>query len=61
MKLIFSLRFCINRFLRSHLHYLSNRSDFGFEFAEIFIIEKFLAKPGSQQDFLELSFFQTFK
>ncbi len=32
--------FCRNRFLKSPLHYLSSRSDFGFEFAEIFILEK---------------------
>ncbi len=29
-----------NWFLMSHLHYLSGRSDFGFEFAEIFVFEK---------------------
>ena len=32
--------FCRNRFLMSPLHYLSDRSDFGFEFAEIFVFEK---------------------
>ncbi len=32
--------FCRNWFLMSPLHYLSSRSDFGFEFAEIFIFEK---------------------
>ncbi len=32
--------FCGNRFLIDPLHYLSSRSDFGFEFAEIFVIEK---------------------
>jgi hypothetical protein len=31
--------FCINRFSIGPLHYISSRSDFGFEFAEIFIIE----------------------
>jgi hypothetical protein len=31
--------FSINRFLMTPLHYLSSRSDFGFEFAEIFVIE----------------------
>ncbi len=30
--------FCINRFPMSPLHYLSSRSDFGFEFKEIFVI-----------------------
>jgi hypothetical protein len=34
--------FCKKRFLMSPLHYLSSRSDFGFEFAEIFILEKLL-------------------
>jgi hypothetical protein len=46
--------FCINRFLMSPLHYLSSPSDFGFEFAEIFVIEKQL----SWQDFLQLPFFK---
>ncbi len=32
--------FCRNWFLMSHSLYLSGRSDFGFEFAEIFVIEK---------------------
>jgi hypothetical protein len=32
--------FCINRFGICPLHYISSRSDFGFEFAEIFVIEK---------------------
>ncbi len=32
--------FCRNRFLVSPLHYFSSRSDFGFEFAEIFVFEK---------------------
>ncbi len=32
--------FCRNWFLMSPLHYLSGRSDFGFQFAEIFIFEK---------------------
>jgi hypothetical protein len=32
--------FCINHFLMSRLHYLLSRSDFGFKFAEIFVIEK---------------------
>jgi hypothetical protein len=31
---------CRNWFLIDPLHYLSSRSDFVFEFAEIFIIEK---------------------
>ncbi len=32
--------FCRNWFLMSPLHYLSRSSDFGFEFVEIFVIEK---------------------
>ncbi len=32
--------FCRTWFLMSPLHYLSGRSDFGFEFAEIFVFEK---------------------
>ncbi len=32
--------FCRNRFFVSPLHYLSSRSDSGFEFAEIFLFEK---------------------
>jgi hypothetical protein len=32
--------FCRNWFLMSSLHYLSGRSDFGFEFAEIFVFQK---------------------
>jgi hypothetical protein len=32
--------FCRNWFLMSPLHYLSGRSDFSFEFAEIFVFEK---------------------
>ncbi len=32
--------FCINRFGIGPLHYISSRSDFGFEFMEIFLIEK---------------------
>ncbi len=37
--------FCRNWFLIDPLHYLSSSSDFGFEFAEIFVIEKRL--PGT--------------
>ncbi len=35
--------FCRNRFCIDPLHYISSRSDFGFEFAEIFVIEKRLS------------------
>jgi hypothetical protein len=38
--------FCRNWFLIDLLHYLSSRSDFGFEFAEIFIIEKWAPRLG---------------
>jgi|LakMenEpi03Aug12_release.lakeMendotaPanAssembly.Ray.scaffolds.fasta_scaffold5627295_1 hypothetical protein len=31
--------FCISRFVIGPLHYLSSRSDFGIEVAEIFVIE----------------------
>ncbi len=34
--------FCINRFSIGPLHCISSRSDFGFEFAEIFVIENCL-------------------
>ncbi len=34
------LGFCINRFGIGPLHYISSRSDFGFEFSEIFLFEK---------------------
>ena len=32
--------FCINRFGIGPLHYISSRSDFGFEFSEIFVFKK---------------------
>ncbi len=35
--------FCRNRFGMGPLHYILSSSDFGFEFAEIFVIEKQLA------------------
>jgi hypothetical protein len=41
MRRIF-LGFCRNWFLIDPFHYLSSRSTFGFEFAEIFKIEKLL-------------------
>jgi hypothetical protein len=40
--------FCINRFSIGPLHYISSRSDFGFEFAEIFVIEKLLPDLASR-------------
>jgi hypothetical protein len=40
--------FCRNRFLIDPSHYLTSRSDFGFEFAEIFVIEKRLPDSASR-------------
>jgi hypothetical protein len=40
--------FCINRFGKGPLHYISSRSDFCFEFAEIFVIEKRLPDSPSR-------------
>jgi hypothetical protein len=40
--------FCRNRFLMSPLNYLSSRSEFGFELAKIFIIEKRLSDSPSR-------------
>jgi hypothetical protein len=40
--------FCRNWFLIDPLHYLSSRYDFGFEFAEIFVIEKLLLDSASR-------------
>jgi hypothetical protein len=48
--------FCIKRFGIDPLHYFSSRSDFGFEFAEIFVIEKRLDKNAYRYNF-----FQTFE
>jgi hypothetical protein len=53
--------FCITRFLMSPLHYLFSRSDFGFEFAEIFVIEKQLpdlASRGVNQIAYRYNFFK---
>jgi hypothetical protein len=41
--------FCRNWFLINYFHYLSSRSAFGFEFAEIFIIEKRLPDWASRR------------
>jgi hypothetical protein len=40
--------FCRNRFGIGALHYILSRSDFGFEFAEIFVIEKRLPNSPSR-------------
>jgi hypothetical protein len=53
--------FCTNRFSMGPLHFQSSRSDFGLEFSEIFLIEKRLPASVSQQDCLDLPFFQTFR
>jgi hypothetical protein len=53
--------FCINRFGLGPLHYISSRSDFGFEFAEIFVLEKRLRTSPpcchSKLPYLSLRFF----
>jgi hypothetical protein len=56
--------FCINQFGIGPLHYVSSRSDFGFEFAEIFVIEKRLSDSLSQgvdKITYRYNLFQTFK
>jgi hypothetical protein len=40
--------FCINRFGIGPLHYVLSRSDFSFEFSEIFVIEKRLPDSSSR-------------
>jgi hypothetical protein len=40
--------FYLNQYSIGPLHYISSRSDFGFEFAEIFVIKKHLADSGSR-------------
>ncbi len=56
--------FCINRFGLGLLHYISSRSDFGFEFAEIYVFEKLLpvlVSRGVDKIAWSIHFFQTFK
>jgi hypothetical protein len=56
--------FCINRFSLGPLHYISSRSDFGFEFAEIFIFEKRLpisVSQGVNKITYRYKYFQSFK
>ncbi len=56
--------FHINRFGLGPLHYISSRSDFGFEFAEIFVLEKRLPVSvirGVDKIAWIIQFFQTFK
>ncbi len=45
------LGFCINRFGIGPSHYISSRSDFGFVFAEIFVIEKLFPDLASRRLF----------
>jgi hypothetical protein len=40
--------FCINRFGIGPLHYILSRSDFSFEFSDIFVIEKRLPHSPSR-------------
>ncbi len=56
--------FCIDRFGLGPLHYISSRSDFGFEFAEIFVLEKRLpvsVSQGVDKIAYRYNYFQTFK
>ncbi len=56
--------FSINRFGIGPLHYVSSRSDFGFEYAEIFVIEKRLPDSlsgGVDKNAYRYNFFQTSK
>jgi hypothetical protein len=56
--------FCINGFGTSTLHYISSRSNFDFEFAEIFVIEKrFPDSPsrGVDKNAYRYKCFQTFE
>jgi hypothetical protein len=57
---------CINRFGIGPLHYISSRSDFGFEFPKIFVIETQKRLPdspsrGVDKNAYRYNFFQTFK
>ncbi len=56
--------FCINRIGLGPLHYISSRSAFGFEFAEIFVFEKQLpvsVSRGVDKITYSYKYFQTFK
>jgi hypothetical protein len=56
--------FCINRFGLGPLHYLSSRSDFGFESSEIFGFENRLpasVSRGVDKIAWSIHFFQSFK
>jgi hypothetical protein len=58
MRLIF-WGFCINPLGISPLHYVSSRSDFGFKFAEIFVME--LSSQGVYKIAYRYNLFQTCK
>jgi hypothetical protein len=63
MKRIFR-GFCVNRFGLGPLHYISSRSNFDFEFAEIFVFEKRLpvsVSRGVDKITYRYNYFQTFK
>jgi hypothetical protein len=56
--------FCINRFGIGPSHYILSRSDFDFEFAEIFVIEKRLPDSpsrGVDKNAYRYKYFQTFE
>jgi hypothetical protein len=56
--------FCMNRIGLGPLHYISSRSDFGIEFAEIFVFEKWLPVSvswGVDKITYSYKYFQTFK
>ncbi len=60
----FSEFFYINRFGLGPLHDISSRSDFGFEFAEIFLFEKRFpvsVSRGVDKIAYRYNYFQTFK
>ncbi len=52
------LGFCINRFGKGPLHYISSHSDFSFQFSEIFVIEKRLAESGVDKIAYRYNFFK---
>jgi hypothetical protein len=56
--------FCINRFGLGPLHHISSRSDFDFEFADLFVFEKRLPASVSRGVYKiawSFHFFQSFK
>ena len=55
--------FCMNRIGLGPLHYISSRSDFGFEFAEIFVEKRLPVSVSRGVDKIayRYKYFQTFK